>query len=151
MLYARCANVLKWFALILAAAAVTLHAAHQPVGGTQAAALAIAPIAHGYAGLVLGLALVGTALLALPPLAGSAAHAAASSFGWPQGNRRDHRIAGVLVALMMASAAIALLFYVCGVDPVRACYWSALATGAALAVHPHSSSRRQQRDECEEA
>ncbi|MCP3718314.1 NRAMP family divalent metal transporter [Paraburkholderia sp. CNPSo 3281] len=120
-------------ALILVAAAVTLHAAHQPVSSTQAAALAIAPIARGYASPVLGLALLGTALLALPPLAGSAAHAAASSFGWPQGARRDRRIAGVLVVLMVVSAAIALLFHVSGVDPVKACYWSALANGMTVA------------------
>lgn len=120
-------------ALILVAAAITLHATHQPVGNAQTAALAIAPVAHGYASPVLGLALLGTALLALPPLAGSAAHAAASSFGWPRGEQRDHRIAGVLVALMVTSAAIALLFHGCGVDPVKACYWSALANGMTVA------------------
>ncbi|WP_322032725.1 NRAMP family divalent metal transporter [Paraburkholderia sp. J76] len=120
-------------ALILIAAAITLHATHQPVGNAQTAALAIAPVAHGYASPVLGLALLGTALLALPPLAGSAAHAAASSFGWPQGEQRDRRIAGVLVALMVTSTAIALLFHACGVDPVKACYWSALANGMTIA------------------
>ncbi|PVX61385.1 NRAMP (natural resistance-associated macrophage protein)-like metal ion transporter [Paraburkholderia unamae] len=119
-------------AFILCAAAVTLHAAHpslSPFGQARAAAQAIAPVAGGYAQSVLGFALLGTALLALPPLAGSAAHAAASSFGWPQGEQRDRRIAGVLVLLMMVSAIIALLFYAFGVDPLRACYWSALTNG----------------------
>ncbi|MCP3711580.1 divalent metal cation transporter [Paraburkholderia sp. CNPSo 3274] len=119
-------------ALILCAAAATLHATHPsfvPLGTAREAAQAIAPVAGGYAQPLLGLALLGTALLALPPLAGSAAHAAASSFGWPQGEQRDRRIAGILVLLMAASAIIALLFCAFGVDPLRACYWSALTNG----------------------
>ena len=87
------------------------------------------PVADGYAQPLLGLALLGTALLALPPLAGSAAHAAASSFGWPRGKQRDRQIAGILVLLMAVSAIVALLFCVFGVDPLKACYWSALING----------------------
>ena len=119
-------------AFILCAAAATLHATHSPLmplGTAREAAQAIAPVARGYAQPLLGLALLGTALLALPPLAGSAAHAAASSFGWPRGKQRDRRIAGILVLLMAASAIIALLFCVFAVDPLKACYWSALING----------------------
>ena len=116
-------------ALILCASAATMHARHLPLNSVGDAAKVIAPVAHGYASQVLGLALIGTALLALPPLAGSAAHAAASSFGWPRGHRRDRRIAVVLLALMALSAAIALLLGAWGVDAVKACYWSALTNG----------------------
>ncbi|MEM5450737.1 MULTISPECIES: NRAMP family divalent metal transporter [Paraburkholderia] len=119
-------------ALILCAAAATLHATHAsltPSGSTREAAQAIAPVAGAYAQPLLGLALLGTALLALPPLAGSAAHAAASSFGWQRGTQRDRRIAAILVLLMAVSTIVALLFGAFGVDPLRACYWSALTNG----------------------
>lgn len=116
-------------ALILCAAAATLHGAHAPFVSTPDAVKVLLPVAHGYAAQVLGLALLGTALLALPPLAGSAAHAAASSFGWPRGEQRDHRIALVLVALMATSAVVAWLLGTVGVDTMRVCYWSALANG----------------------
>ena len=71
--------------------------------------------------------------LALPPLAGSAAHAAASSFHWTRGEQRDRRIAVLLVVLTAMSAAIALCFHGFGVTAVRACYWSALVNGMTLA------------------
>jgi Mn2+/Fe2+ NRAMP family transporter len=91
-------------------------------------------VAHAWAQPLLGVALLGTAMLALPPLAGSAAHAAASSFGWPQGEQRDRRIAAVLVVLMLLSTVIALGFWAFGVDALKACYWSALTNG--LTVSP---------------
>ncbi|WP_201699646.1 NRAMP family divalent metal transporter [Paraburkholderia hiiakae] len=116
-------------ALILCAAAVTLHGAQAPSTSTPDAVKVLLPAVHGYAAQVLGLALLGTALLALPPLAGSAAHAAASSFGWPRGDQRDHRIARVLVALMATSAVAAWLLGTLGVDTMTVCYWSALANG----------------------
>jgi Mn2+/Fe2+ NRAMP family transporter len=114
---------------ILCAAAATLHMTRLPATDVHAAASVLMPVAQGYAAPLLGLALLGTALLALPPLAGSAAHAAASSFGWPQGEQRDRRIAGLLVALMLIATVIAVLFDAFGVDPLKACYWSALTNG----------------------
>ncbi|MFT0167641.1 NRAMP family divalent metal transporter [Paraburkholderia mimosarum] len=120
-------------ALILCASAATLHAQHAPLDSLQDAAKAMAPLARGHAAQVLGIAILGTAFLALPPLAGSAAHAAASSFHWTRGEQRDRRIAVVLVVLTAVSAAIALCFDGFGVTAVRACYWSALVNGMTLA------------------
>lgn len=116
-------------ALILGAAAVTLHVQHASLAVSRDAAQSIAPVAHGYATQILGIALLGTAMLALPPLAGSAAHAAASTFGWTRGAERDRRIALTLVGLMTGGALIAILLHACRVDAVRVCYWSALANG----------------------
>lgn len=116
-------------AIILIASAATLHATQQPLRITPDAAMVIAPLAHGYALPALGLALLGTALIALPPLAGSAAHAAASSFGWPRGETRDRRMDRVLIGIMLVGALIALLLLAFGVDPLTACYWTALTNG----------------------
>ena len=120
-------------ALILCASAATLHVQQVPLDSLQDAAKAMVPLARGHAAQVLGIAILGTAFLALPPLAGSAAHAAASSFHWTRGEQRDWRIAVMLVALTALSAAIALFFHGFGVTVVRACYWSALVNGMTLA------------------
>jgi Mn2+/Fe2+ NRAMP family transporter len=116
-------------ALILCACAVTLHTAQAPLDTAADAARGLSPFAHSYAPQILGFALLGTALLAAPLLAGSAAHAAASSFGWPRGEARDQRIAVTLAALMVFATSLALAFHAFGADTLKVCYWSALGNG----------------------
>jgi Mn2+/Fe2+ NRAMP family transporter len=115
---------------VMIAAAATLHL----LPGTFAAdtspmAGVLEPLAHGYARHVLALALFGSASLALPPLAGSAAEAVASSIHWERGERRDRRIAGLLAAIMAAGMAIATALAASHVEPAKALYWSAVVNG----------------------
>ncbi|APR37426.1 NRAMP family divalent metal transporter [Paraburkholderia sp. SOS3] len=90
------------------------------------------PFAHAFAPQVLGLALIGSALLALPPLAGSAAQAAASAFHWQRGERRNARIALLLVAITVTGIALAVTMTILRIDPVTALYWSALLNGMTM-------------------
>jgi Mn2+/Fe2+ NRAMP family transporter len=69
---------------IMAAAAATLHSTGHGLNNSYDAANILRPLVGGYASHVLGIAFIGTALLALPPLAGSAANAAVSA--------RDRRV-----------------------------------------------------------
>ncbi|MCC8391478.1 divalent metal cation transporter [Paraburkholderia sp. MMS20-SJTR3] len=117
---------------MMIAAAATLHGANARPGEPVPIARALEPLAHGYAGLLLGLALFGSALLALPPLAGSAAQAVASSFDWPRGKQRDGRIAGVLVALAGLGTLLALALGLSRIDPLKAMYWSAVVNGMSI-------------------
>lgn len=115
---------------MMIAAAATLHLMQAtPTGETVQMARVLEPIAHGYAGRLLGVALIGSALLALPPLAGSAAQALASSFDWPRGERRDRRIAWLLLAVMVAGIVGAVVLAMRHVEPVKALYWSAVVNG----------------------
>ncbi|SAK90269.1 natural resistance-associated macrophage protein [Caballeronia hypogeia] len=115
---------------VMIAAAATMHVMqHVPVGADAQLARALEPLAHGYARHVLALALLGSALLTLPPLAGSAAQAVASSFEWERGERRDGRIAAVLVGIMLIGVAGAMLLAALQIDAARALYWSALVNG----------------------
>jgi len=115
---------------MMIAAAATLHLMQKtPVGEPVDMARVLAPLAHGYASHVLAVALIGSALLALPPLAGSAAQAVASSFDWPRGEQRDRRIAWLLVGVTGLGAAAAMVLAVLRVEPVHALYWSAVANG----------------------
>jgi Mn2+/Fe2+ NRAMP family transporter len=123
-------NAIAFF--IIVAAAGTLHVAGAPILTVSDAAHVLSPLAHRFAPQVLGLALIGTALLALPPLAGSAAHAAASGFGWPRGASRDRRISLTLVALMVLGMAAAVSLLALHVEPVHILYWSALFNGTTV-------------------
>jgi Mn2+/Fe2+ NRAMP family transporter len=124
-------NALGFF--IMAAAAITLHAAAHRLDDSHDAASVLAPLAHGFASHVLALALFGTALLALPPLAGSAAHAAASAFHWRRDKHRDRRIALMLAGLMVLGGAIGISLSVMRMDPIRILYWSAVLNGMTAA------------------
>jgi Mn2+/Fe2+ NRAMP family transporter len=124
-------NALGFF--IMAAAAATLHVAAHGVGDPRDAANVLAPLAHGLASHVLALALFGTALLALPPLAGSAAHAAASAFDWQRDKHRDRRIALTLTGLMVLGGTIGISLSFMRIDPIRMLYLSAVLNGMTAA------------------
>lgn len=126
-----CSNAAAWF--MLAAAAKTLHAAGSSVPTLASAAHALDPVAGRFAPQVLGLLLIGTALLALPPLAGSAANAAVSAFDVPHGAVRDRRIAHVLLALMAVGLLAAVLLSAFHFEPLPILYLSAVFNGATVA------------------
>ena len=67
---------------IMLTAAATLHAHHVEVKTTADAASALKPIAGNLAFALFSLGIIGTGLLALPVLAGSAAYAAAGTMKW---------------------------------------------------------------------
>jgi Mn2+/Fe2+ NRAMP family transporter len=115
--------------LMMIAAAGVLHAAHSGAGEPVALARVLEPLAHGYASIVLGAALIGTALLALPLLAGSAAEAVASSFDWPNGEPRDQRVGLLLIAITVLGVIVAMGLDAFAVDPIMALYWSAVVNG----------------------
>lgn len=114
---------------IMIAAAATLHAHGEPAADPASLASVLEPLAGALAPHLLGLALLSTALLALPPLAGSAAHAAASTFNWRKGRQRDRRTAFALVAVMVLGGALGVVLAAMGVEPVRVLYWSAVVNG----------------------
>lgn len=113
----------------MAAAAATLHGLSDP----RDAARVLAPLAGGVAPQVLALALFGTALLALPPLAGSAAHAAASAFAWRRDKHRDQRTALAVVVLMVIGGVTGVSLSVMHTNPIRILYWSAVLNGMTAA------------------
>jgi Mn2+/Fe2+ NRAMP family transporter len=91
------------------------------------------PVAGKLAFLLFSLGMLGTGLLAVPSLSGSAAYAIAEAAGWPSGldhkARRAKRFYAVLVGAMAIGTALNFL----GIDPMRALVWSAVANGVAAA------------------
>jgi Mn2+/Fe2+ NRAMP family transporter len=96
---------------IIFATAATLHASGVTEINTSAeAAQALRPIAGEFAFAVFAIGIIGTGLLAVPVLAGSAAYAVAEMFRWPEGLDRRPREAkafyGVIAAATLGGVAL---------------------------------------------
>jgi NRAMP (natural resistance-associated macrophage protein)-like metal ion transporter len=119
---------------IVFATAATLHAQGITNIETSAqAAEALAPVAGQFAFLMFALGIIGTGLLAVPVLAGSAAYAVTEMFGRP-GSLDARPLAArlfyaTIAATTLAGAALAPI----GIDPVKALYWAAVVNGVLAA------------------
>jgi Mn2+/Fe2+ NRAMP family transporter len=114
---------------IMIAAAATLHANGPVPDSAGSLASVLTPIAGRFDRPLLGLALISSALLALPPLAGSAAHAVASAVGWPIDEPHNRCIALTLIAILASGGALGVILATIGLDPIRLLYWSAVVNG----------------------
>jgi Mn2+/Fe2+ NRAMP family transporter len=115
---------------IMAGAAATLYAYGRALTGIDGAANVLEPVAYRYAPQVLAIAFIGTALLALPPLAGSAAHAVAGIVKSEDKALTDRRISLALLIVMLSGGALGVVLTYAHVEPLRLLYWSAVLNGS---------------------
>ncbi len=115
---------------IIVTTASTLHAHNQTQLATSAdVAAALRPLAGRFAMLLYTIGIVGTGLLALPTLAGSAAYAFAETFDWQQGIDERFRRAHPFYAVIGVSIAVGIAMDFLGISAVKALYWSAVING----------------------
>jgi Mn2+/Fe2+ NRAMP family transporter len=121
-------NVIAFF--IVATTAATLHTHGVTDIQTSAqAAEALRPIAGPFAFAVFAVGIIGTGLLAVPVLAGSAAYAMGEAAGWHVGLARPLRRARAFYATIAIATVVGAMLNVVGIDPVRALIWSAVVNG----------------------
>ncbi|MCX7156687.1 MAG: divalent metal cation transporter [Rhodocyclales bacterium] len=115
---------------IVLATAVTLnaHGVTNILTAAQAAE-ALKPIAGEFAFAVFALGIIGTGLLAIPVLAGSAAFAVSEVFGWKAGLSHGFHEARGFYAIIIAATAIGTFMGALEVDPIKALVWSAIING----------------------
>ncbi|HEX7760693.1 MAG TPA: Nramp family divalent metal transporter [Caulobacteraceae bacterium] len=121
-------NLVAFF--IILTTALTLHAhGVTDITTTAEAASALKPIAGPLAFGLFALGVIGTGMLAVPVLAGSAAYAVAEARGWPHGlNRKLNEARGFYGIIGLATmGGLALVFS--GFDPIRALVWAAVING----------------------
>ena len=119
---------------IIITAAATLNATGTTDIETSAqAAEALRPIAGVFAEFVFALGIIGTGLLAVPVLAGSAAYAIGEGRKWTVGLARKPREAAAFYGVLALSAGIGILLNFTPISPISALYWSAVINGV-LAV-----------------
>ena len=118
-------NLIAFFMMV--ATAATLHATGiTHIETTAQAAQALAPVAGRFAFLLFALGVVGTGLLALPVLAGSAAYAVASLLQVRKGLDQPPARAKAFYAILAAAIVIGLAISASGLNPIKALYWSAV-------------------------
>ncbi|MGU3664020.1 NRAMP family divalent metal transporter [Methylobacterium sp. A49B] len=93
------------------------------------AAEALRPLAGPFSATVFALGIIGTGLLAVPVLAGSAAYAVGEARRWPVGFGRRILEARAFYATVALATLIGTVISLGAVDPIRALYWSAVVNG----------------------
>jgi Mn2+/Fe2+ NRAMP family transporter len=91
--------------------------------------LALKPIAGPFVFLIFALGIVGTGLLAVPVLAGSAAYAVGEALGWHVGMARKLKRAPRYYAVIAAGFVIGVGLNFTEIDPIKALFWSAVING----------------------
>lgn len=115
---------------IILTTALTLHAhGITTISTTKDAAEALRPLAGNYAYFLYTIGIVGTGLLAIPTLAGSAAYAFAETFDWSYGLDEKFQNAVPFYAVFILATVVGGLLDLMRVDPIKALYWSAIVNG----------------------
>jgi NRAMP (natural resistance-associated macrophage protein)-like metal ion transporter len=115
---------------IVLSTAVTLNARGITNIQTAAqAAEALRPMAGEFAFAVFALGIIGTGLLAVPVLAGSAAYAVSEVFGWRSGLSHGFHQARGFYLIIVAATAIGAGMSAFELDPMKALVWSAIVNG----------------------
>ena len=120
------------FSNLVALAIVITTAATLHVNGiidiqtSAQAAEALRPIAGEFAFLVFAIGIIGTGLLAVPVLAGSAAYALGEARKWPVGFSRKWQEAKAFYGTVALATLIGMILNFTDIDPIKALYWSAV-------------------------
>jgi Mn2+/Fe2+ NRAMP family transporter len=115
---------------IIFTTAATLHQAGiTNIETSTQAAEALRPIAGNFAFVVFALGIIGTGLLAVPVLAGSAAYAVGEACKWPVGLSRKPSKAAAFYGTLAASTILGMVITLTPLDPIKALYWSAVING----------------------
>ncbi len=121
-------NGVAFFIMLTTAATLHAQGVHDIQSSAQAAS-ALKPVAGELAFVLFALGIVGTGLLAIPVLAGSAAYAMAGTFHWKSSLGAEFSAArkfyGIIIVATLAGVGINFM----PIDPIKALYWSAVLNG----------------------
>ncbi|MCX8570768.1 Nramp family divalent metal transporter [Aminobacter sp. MET-1] len=115
---------------IMTTTAATLHPAGvTSITSSVEAAKALEPVAGKFASLVFAVGIIGTGMLAVPVLAGSAAYAVGEAGHWPVGLSRKPREAKAFYMTVVLATLIGMGLNFTPVEPMQALFWSAVING----------------------
>jgi NRAMP (natural resistance-associated macrophage protein)-like metal ion transporter len=121
-------NIVAFCIILTTAATLGLHGVTDIQTSAQAAE-ALRPVAGEFAFLLFALGIIGTGLLAVPVLAGSAAYAVTESFKWRNGLDLKALQAREFYAIISLATIGGMLLNFTPVDPIKALFWCALING----------------------
>ncbi len=122
------ANLVFYF-IVLTTAATLFRAGIRDVDSAREAAEALRPLAGDAATILFATGFIGTGLLAIPVLAGSAAYAVAEVFDWKEGLEKRPRRAPQFYAVIAAATLVGLAIALSEVGAIRALFFAAIVNG----------------------
>jgi Mn2+/Fe2+ NRAMP family transporter len=121
-------NLVALFIVITTATTLNAHGVIDIQTSAQAAE-ALRPIAGPFAFALFACGIIGTGMLALPVLAGSAAYALGEAMKWPVGlAQKAGRAKGFYLTIAIATVVGAAMNF-SPIDPIKALFWSAVING----------------------
>jgi NRAMP (natural resistance-associated macrophage protein)-like metal ion transporter len=121
-------NLVAFFIILTTAVTLHLHGVTDIQTSAQAAS-ALRPIAGEFAFLLFAAGIIGTGLLAVPVLAGSAAYAMAGTLNWKKGLEHKPAMAKRFYSIIAISTLVGVALGFAPIDPIKALYWSAVING----------------------
>ena len=122
-------NAVAFFIILTTAVTLYTAGAQAEIRSAADAAQALRPLAGHFAFLLFALGIIGTGLLAVPVLAGSAAYAVSETFRWRASLESKPSKAPRFYAVIAVATALGVILNFAGLDPIKALYWSAVLNG----------------------
>ena len=121
-------NIVAFFIILTTAATLHAHGVHDIESAAQTAQ-ALKPVAGPFAFALFALGIVGTGLLAVPVLAGSAAYAVAETMRWNSSlESAPAKARGFYTVIAIATLAGTAMNFV-HINPIKALFWTAVING----------------------
>jgi len=121
-------NLVMWCIIATTASTLFINGITK-IDSAPMAAEALKPIAGNFAYLVFAFGIIGTGLLAVPILAGSAAYAIAETFRLREGLYLKLRQAPGFYGIIAFSTLIGFAIDLIGINPIQALYYTAVLNG----------------------
>ena len=123
-------NIIALFIMLTTAATLNAHCVTDIQTSSQAAE-ALRPIAGRFTFTLFALGIIGTGLLALPVLAGSAAYAVGEALHWRVGLSQRPGRARAFYGTIAGATFVGVALNFTSLDPIKALFWSAVINGVA--------------------
>jgi NRAMP (natural resistance-associated macrophage protein)-like metal ion transporter len=128
-------EVTTFFIIVTTAGTIHLAPGSKTITTADQAASALVPLVHTFpnageiAKVIFALGILGTGLLAVPVLAGSAAYGVSEALGWREGLYRPLRQARGFYGVIAVATLVGLLLNVFGVNAIQALVYTAIING----------------------
>lgn len=121
-------NLIMFFIIAACGAILYAHGITNITSAAQAAE-ALRPFAGDFSYLLFALGIIGTGMLAIPILAGSASYAISESFGWKYGLYRRLKEANAFYGVIILSTVVGLGINLLNLDTIKVLIYTAVGNG----------------------
>ena len=121
-------NLVMFFIILTTATTLGAHGITN-INTADQAAQALRPLAGDFAYVLFAVGIIGTGLLAVPVLAGSASYALSEAFGWKEGLYRKFQKAHGFYGVITIATLVGLLVNFTPIPPFKMLYYTAILNG----------------------